>query len=60
MYAYICPDCGAYLDPGEQCDCKGKAAPGDANTEGGMEEKPTININEIGGKVNAEMSFGQR
>lgn len=60
MYAYICPDCGAYLDPGEQCDCKEKAVPGGTNTEGGMEEKPTININEIGGKVNAEMSFGQR
>lgn len=29
MYAYICPDCGAYLDPGEVCDCqeKEKAAP---------------------------------
>ncbi len=22
MYAYICPECGAYLDPGETCDCK--------------------------------------
>ena len=22
MYAYICPDCGAYLDPGEKCDCR--------------------------------------
>lgn len=21
MYAYICPDCGCYLDPGERCDC---------------------------------------
>lgn len=19
-----CPECGAHLDPGEQCDCKGK------------------------------------
>lgn len=18
---YTCPDCGAYLDPGEKCDC---------------------------------------
>ena len=29
MYAYICPDCGAYLDPGEVCDCldKEEAAP---------------------------------
>ena len=21
MYLYICPVCGAYLDPGERCDC---------------------------------------
>lgn len=21
MYGYICPDCGAHLDPGEKCDC---------------------------------------
>lgn len=20
-YSYICPICGAYLDPGETCDC---------------------------------------
>lgn len=20
-HANICPDCGAYLDPGERCDC---------------------------------------
>ena len=22
MYGYICEECGAYLDPGEQCDCR--------------------------------------
>lgn len=22
MYGYICPVCGAYLDPGETCDCE--------------------------------------
>jgi len=22
MYANICPNCGAYLDPGERCDCR--------------------------------------
>ena len=21
MYGYICPGCGAHLDPGEHCDC---------------------------------------
>lgn len=25
-HSNICPDCGAYLDPGERCDCEeGKA-----------------------------------
>lgn len=24
MYAHECPDCGAFLDPGERCDCKEK------------------------------------
>ncbi len=24
MYGYICPDCGAHLDPGEKCDCLDK------------------------------------
>ena len=27
MRNYICPDCGAYLDPGEVCDCKEKPLP---------------------------------
>lgn len=22
MYGYICPECGAHLDPGEPCDCR--------------------------------------
>ena len=22
MYEYVCPDCGARLDPEEKCDCK--------------------------------------
>lgn len=22
MYGYICPECGAHLDPGENCDCR--------------------------------------
>ena len=29
MYGHKCPECGAYLDPGEKCDCvleKEKAA----------------------------------
>ena len=25
MYSYRCEDCGAYLDPGESCDCKHQA-----------------------------------
>lgn len=27
MYAEICPDCGAYLDPGERCNCEDDAEP---------------------------------
>lgn len=26
LYYVICPYCGAALDPGEKCDCKGTAA----------------------------------
>lgn len=25
-YYRTCPDCGAHLDPGESCDCRGRAA----------------------------------
>lgn len=37
----ICPECGAYLDPCEACDCqeKKKAAPSGTNTESGTAEK---------------------
>lgn len=37
MIYRICPDCGAHLDPGEICDCRGKenAAPDAANIEDG-------------------------
>ncbi len=37
MYAYICPDCGAYLDPGETCDCK-------AEREAAEKERHEANI----------------
>lgn len=32
-----CPECGAHLDPGEQCDCRAKeeAAPGAVTSESG-------------------------
>lgn len=35
MYFRICQGCGAYLDPGEICDCAEKAAPGGNDTEDG-------------------------
>lgn len=37
MYFRICQYCGAYLDPGESCDCREKeeAASRGANTESG-------------------------
>ena len=28
-YRYICPYCGASLDPGERCDCGGENSPPD-------------------------------
>lgn len=37
MYYRTCPDCGAHLDPGEQCDCRDakSAAPGSTSPVGG-------------------------
>ena len=39
-YYRICPQCRAYLDPGERCDCqdKEKTAPSATNTESGKVE----------------------
>ena len=41
-YYRTCPWCGANLDPGEQCDCKEKAASGRSRTESSADEKITI------------------
>lgn len=27
MYYKVCPDCGAWLDVGEKCDCNGNGSP---------------------------------
>lgn len=40
MYGYVCERCGAYLDPGERCDCiedEEKAA--EPKKTGGSEKK---------------------
>ena len=39
-YYRICPQCHAYLDFGERCDCQDKeeAAPDAANIEGGQKK----------------------
>ena len=40
MYGYVCGRCGAYLDPGERCDCienEEKAA--EPKKTGGSEKK---------------------
>lgn len=44
MYYCVCPACGAYLDPGERCDCAEKAASGVATTEDGKGNKSTTII----------------
>ena len=56
MRNYICPDCRAFLDPGEACDCRDeeKAAPDGGNTGGGTENIPISILQNNGGKVNAE------
>lgn len=46
MYARRCPDCGSYLDPGERCDCKEKAASGGANTGSGKGKISVYYFNE--------------
>ncbi len=33
MYGRQCEDCGAFLDPGEKCDCKSEKALRDATLE---------------------------
>lgn len=43
MYFRICPECGAYLDPGEACDCKKEPPPEAATSESGK-AKSTIGI----------------
>lgn len=41
-YFRTCPNCRAYLDPGELCDCRQKESrPGAANTRGGEGGKAT-------------------
>lgn len=59
MFQYLCPDCGAYLDPGEICDCRDeeKAASSGANTESGRQNTSTVIVDQKEGKVNAEMSL---
>lgn len=32
MYYHECPNCGAYLDPGERCDCE-ENAPADVEDQ---------------------------
>lgn len=56
MYSKRCPDCGAYLDPGEACDCQKKenAAPGGANTGKRQRYELMGIIAPTKGKVNAK------
>jgi len=38
----ICPYCGAALDPGEICDCKKEAAPGEEDPEAADEKSSQL------------------
>lgn len=51
-----CPLCGAYLDPGEVCDCQEKenVASSGANTESDKENISVDSVINFGGKVNEE------
>lgn len=55
MYARRCPDCGAYLDPGERCDCHSieKAASSADTLKAAKEIKANTIYHNLGGKVNA-------
>lgn len=55
MYDNRCPDCGAYLDPNEVCDCheKENAASQTGTLESGNGNGYTLILSEMGGSVNA-------
>lgn len=42
-YWHVCPHCGAYLDPGERCDCQRTEKPAAAHGSGHHEEGPAEN-----------------
>ena len=44
-YYKTCPECGAALDPGEQCDCKKETAPEAANNRSGKAEQASTKLN---------------
>jgi len=54
MYGRTCPLCGAFLDPGEKCDCQEKeeTASSGANTEDGKQNNPDAILASNGGKIN--------
>lgn len=59
MYCRICPCCGAYLDPGERCDCteKEEAAPKLEPLEAAQMKIITTRITDLGGFVNVESIY---
>lgn len=50
----ICPDCGAYLDPGERCDCKENAAPEREAPEAAVSKDNSFIISQHTQNVNIE------
>lgn len=47
MYGYICPGCGAHLDPGECCDCVAKGK----ETDRKIKEQEKQYITETNGQL---------
>ena len=57
MYYTICPRCGAYLDPGEPCDCKDEqAAKVRKRLANAMRMHEFLNNNDF---IQEELGYGQ-
>ena len=51
MYRYICPECGASLDPGEKCDCQEIRAMDEKKRQQNKKEMEKLLIEEKNGQL---------